>query len=61
MEELLENYSARYGSRGSIVAASDPYDNVTFLPVESGSPGRRRLSSSRRRAKPTGPGELANK
>ena len=47
MEELLADYSARYGSRGSSVGASAEYDSVNFLPLE-GEP-KRRLSSNRRK------------
>jgi len=46
MEELLEDYSARYGAN----QVSRDYDPVSFLPVDPGAiPKTRRLSSSRRR------------
>ena len=45
MEELMKDYSARYGSHG-FVGGGD-YDPVTFLQQDR--PTRKRMSSSRRR------------
>lgn len=50
MEELLQDYSTRYGNRTSIVSASDyeKYDVAMYQPIE-GQVVPRRMSSSRRR------------
>ena len=47
MEDLLEDYRARYGGN----SGSRDYDPISFLPMDPGGglPKVRRLSSSRRR------------
>ena len=47
MEDLLEDYRARYGGN----SGSRDYDPISFIPLDPGGgpPRARRLSSSRRR------------